>query len=115
MQGINFNPNRLVVPTKKPHIILDFAGQHGKQHEMHEVLFRAYFVEGRNVSSDQVLKELVEEVGLDSDKALAALRDSEYVSTFEKGVKETYAKGKEFVLSRIKITCPNITSYCLNM
>ncbi len=74
-------------------MILDFAGKHGKQHEMQEVLFRAYFAEGRNVSSNEVLKELVEEVGLDSDKALAALRDSEYVSGFEKGVKETHAKG----------------------
>ncbi len=93
MQGINFNPNRLVVPTKKPHIILDFAGKEGKQHEMQEVLFRAYFAEGRNISLDQVLKELVEEVGLDADKALAALRDSKYVSSFEKGIKETQTKG----------------------
>lgn len=93
MQGINFNPNRLVVATKKPHVIIDFAGKHGKQHEMQEVLFRAYFAEGRNVSSDQILKELVEEVGLDSDKAIDALRDSEYVSAFEKGIKETFTKG----------------------
>ena len=94
VQGINFSLNRLVVPTKKPHIILDFAGKHGKQHEMQEVLFRAYFSDGRNVSSDEVLKELVEEVGLDADKALAALKDTEYVSEFEKGIRESYSKGK---------------------
>ena len=82
------------MPTKKAHIILDFAGKHGKQHEMQEVLFRAYFSEGKNVSSDEVLKGLVEEVGLDADKALAALRDTEYVSEFEKGIKESYAKGE---------------------
>ncbi len=76
-------------------MILDFAGKHGKQHEMQEVLFRAYFSEGRNVSSNEVLKELVEEVGLDSGKALAALRDSGYVSGFEKGVKESSAKGSQ--------------------
>lgn len=82
-----------MVATKKPHIILDFAGKHGKQHEMQEVLFRAYFAEGRNVSSDEVLKELVEEVGLDSEKALAALTDTEYVTEFEEGIKESRVKG----------------------
>lgn len=94
IQGINFNPNRLVVPTKKPHIILDFAAKYGKQHEMQEVLFRAYFSEGRNVASDDVLKDLVSEVGLDADKALASLKDTKFVHEFEKGIKETQNKGE---------------------
>lgn len=96
IQGINFNPNRLVVPTKKPHIILDFAAKHGKQHEMQEVLFRAYFSEGRNVASDEVLKDLVCEVGLDANEALASLSDRDYVCEFEKGIKEVQSKGKLF-------------------
>lgn len=93
-QGINFNSNRLVVATKKPHIILDFAAKHGKQHEMQEVLFRSYFSDGRNVSADDVLRELVSEVGLDPDKAIAALTDEEYVREFEEGVVESKQKGK---------------------
>lgn len=93
LQGITFNPNRLVVPTKKPHIVLDFASKHGKQHEMQEVLFRAYFSDGRDVSSDDVLKELVSEVGLDPDQAMAAIADKEYVREFDEGIKESKIKG----------------------
>lgn len=81
------------MPTKKPHIILNFALQHGKQHEMQEVLFRAYFSEGRNVSSNDVLKELVSEVGLNPNEALAALSDSKYVREFEDDIKQTKLKG----------------------
>ncbi len=93
-QGINFNPNRLVVPTKKPHIILDFAEAHGKQHEMQEALFKAYFSEGRDVSSSKVLKELAGKVGLDQDKAIAALSEKKYMRKFEEGIKETKTKGE---------------------
>lgn len=82
-----------MVPTKKPHIVLDFAFKHGKQHELQEALFRAYFSEGRDVSSDQVLGELVREVGLNPEEALAALTDKSYVKEFEKGIEETRTKG----------------------
>ena len=93
MQGITFNTNRLVVPTKKPHIVLDFVSKHGKQHEMQEVLFRAYFSDGQDVSSDEVLKELVSEVGLDPNQAIAAIADKEYVKEFDEGIKESKIKG----------------------
>ena len=60
---------------------------------MQEVLFRAYFSEGRNVSSDDVLKELVSEVGLNPNEALAALSDSKYIREFEEGIGQTKMKG----------------------
>lgn len=81
------------MPTKKSHIILDFARHQDKQHEMQEVLFRAYFSEGRNVSADGVLKELVSEVGLNPNEALSALSDSKYIREFEEGIKQTKLKG----------------------
>ena len=37
LQGINFTPSRLVVPTKKAHILLAHADKKGKQHEFQEV------------------------------------------------------------------------------
>ena len=60
---------------------------------MQEALFRAYFAEGRNVSSDDVLRELVTEVGLDPNKALAAPSDKNYVRDFEDTIKESKLKG----------------------
>jgi len=144
LQGITFNPSRLVVPTKKAHILLEHAAREGKQHEMQEVkcsfypcevqtfglhikldtgacfslkyiphipltlmphthththphtqiLFRSYFSEGKNVNSEPVLRALLEEVGLDPDKALALLQDKEAVQHFEEGIREALRKGR---------------------
>ena len=45
LQGlkIDYSPGRRVVPTKKAHILLEYAEREGKQHEFQEHLFQAYF------------------------------------------------------------------------
>ena len=82
-----------MVPTKKAHMILDYASEEGKQHEMQEVLFRAYFKEGKNITSDEVLKELMSETGLDVDRAMSAVKNSKASDKFEEDVKESLRKG----------------------
>lgn len=69
---------------------------------MQEVLFRAYFSEGRNVSSDDVLKELVGEVGLNPNEALAALSDTKYIHEFEEAIKQTKVKGMTCIATMSK-------------
>ena len=82
-----------MVPTKKAHMILDYASEEGKQHEMQEILFRAYFKEGKNITSDSVLRELASEAGLDVEKALSCIKNSELSDKFEEDVKESLKKG----------------------
>lgn len=82
-----------MVPTKKAHIILDYASEEGKQHELQEELFKAYFAEGKNITSDAVLKELASKAGLDVDKAMAAVKDSKASDRFEEAVKDSLRKG----------------------
>lgn len=91
--GINFTPSRLVVPTKKAHILLAHADKKGKQHEFQEVLFRAYFSDGQNISDEGILHNLLTEVGLDGEKAMAALQDTEAVQSYEAEVEEAVRKG----------------------
>ena len=82
-----------MVSTKKSHILSEYALGQGKQHEVQEALFHAYFSEGLDVSSDSVLKEIAERVGLNGDKALAALATAEHQKGFEDGIKEAQGKG----------------------
>ena len=42
---------------------------------MHEHLFRAYFAEGKNVNSVEVLRDVLKESGLDATEALRVLDD----------------------------------------
>ena len=59
--------------TVKAHELLHFAKAHGRQLEMSERLFAAYFEEGRHVGRVEELADLAAEIGLDRDTALAAL------------------------------------------
>ncbi len=66
--------------TVKAHELLHFAEANGKQLELAERLFRAYFVEGGHVGRVSDLADLAAEVGLDHDAARAALESGEYLA-----------------------------------
>ena len=74
-------------------MMLDYSSKEGKQHELQEILFRAYFAEGRNITSDEVLRQLASEAGLDADKAMAAVKNTKASDKFEEDVKESLMKG----------------------
>lgn len=65
--------------TVKAHELLHFAKANGKQLELAERLFRAYFVEGRHVGRVADLADLAAEVGLDREAALQALESEQYL------------------------------------
>nr|WP_217498673.1 DsbA family oxidoreductase [Leifsonia sp. C5G2] len=66
--------------TVKAHELLHFAKANGKQLELAERLFRAYFVEGRHVGRIEDLADLAAEVGLDRAEAVAALQSNQYLT-----------------------------------
>ncbi len=65
--------------TVKAHQLLHFAKAHGKQLELSERLFRAYFIEGGHVGRVADLADYAADVGLDHDEALRALESDEYL------------------------------------
>ena len=65
--------------TVKAHELLHFAKAHGKQLELAERLFRAYFVEGRHIGRVEDLADLAAEVGLDRAAAVSALESGQYL------------------------------------
>ncbi|MGN6427869.1 MAG: DsbA family oxidoreductase [Leifsonia sp.] len=78
--GLDYDFDKLKhTNTVKAHELLHFAKANGKQLELAERLFRAYFVEGGHVGRAEDLADLAAEVGLDRDAALAALESGEYL------------------------------------
>ncbi|EYT62068.1 DSBA oxidoreductase [Curtobacterium flaccumfaciens UCD-AKU] len=61
--------------TVKAHQVIHLAKQHGKQLEMVERLFTAYFERGEHVGQESSLADLAAEIGLDRDEVLSTLRD----------------------------------------
>jgi predicted DsbA family dithiol-disulfide isomerase len=81
------------VGTRTAHQLSHFAAGHGKQHEMVQRLFQAYFTDGLNVADHQVLADLAAEIGLDRDAALAALRAEEFAEAVEDDIRQARQLG----------------------
>lgn len=83
--------------TVKAHELLHFAKAHGKQLELAERLFKAYFVEGGHVGRIEDLADLAAEVGLDRAEALAALESEQYLAD----VREDQRTAAEFGINGV--------------
>lgn len=81
------------VGTRTAHQLSHFAAAQGKQHEMVQRLFEAYFTEGLNVADHQVLAGLAADVGLDRDAALAALASGEFAGAVEADIEQAHQYG----------------------
>ncbi len=67
-EKIEVQPN-----TVKAHRLLHHAGELGKQDAVAEALFRAYFIEGANLTDSGVLADYAAQAGLDRDMTLKYL------------------------------------------
>ncbi|PJJ63344.1 DsbA family oxidoreductase [Compostimonas suwonensis] len=79
--GLDYNFDILKhTNTIKAHELMHFAKAQGKQLEMGERLFSAYFTEGRHVGRVDDLVDLAAEIGLDRDEARSALESNRYLA-----------------------------------
>ena len=65
--------------TVKAHELLHFARTKGRQLDLVELMFSAYFEQGRHIGRVEDLADLAAEIGLDRDEALAALNASTHL------------------------------------
>ena len=87
-ENITVQPN-----TLQAHRLLAYADRQGRQDEMSEVLFRAYFLEGADLTSVETLAELAARAGLDRDAARAYLESDEERDVVEQGDVEARSAG----------------------
>ncbi|KAB2917765.1 MAG: DsbA family oxidoreductase [Bacteroidetes bacterium] len=77
--GLEYNFDKAIVANSfNAHRFSHFAKQHGKQDEAEEMLFRAYFTEGKNTGDLDVLAQLGAEIGLDTAALKTALESDTY-------------------------------------
>lgn len=97
--GINFDKlqERLTANTFDAHRLVKWADEHGKQTEMKQALFEAYFGKAQDVSDSSVLISCVERVGLDADAARQVLASDQYT----KAVRDDEAKYQQAGVSSV--------------
>jgi predicted DsbA family dithiol-disulfide isomerase len=78
-EGIRFALDRIerTPNTLDAHRLIWLAEKHGVQDAVVEALFRAYFTEGRDISSRKMLLDVVAEAGLDRHQAEGVLNSNE--------------------------------------
>lgn len=64
---------------------------------VHDALFKAYFVDGRNIGDSAVLVDVARSVGLPADEAAEALRERRYRT----GVDGDWAKSREYGVTAV--------------
>jgi predicted DsbA family dithiol-disulfide isomerase len=78
--GLEYHLDRAQqVNTIRAHELTHFAKSQGRQLEMVERLFRAYFTEGRNIGRVEELVALAAEVELDAEQAEQALTENTFL------------------------------------
>ena len=73
-----FRSERFTCNTFDAHRLVKWAAEQGKQTEMKQALFEAYFGKAEDVSDPNVLLGCVESLGLDRDKAKQILDSDEF-------------------------------------
>src|SRR3954454_2449418 len=63
--------------------LAEYAREEGRFEEVHRALFRAYWAEGRDIGSDEVLLEVAADVGLDPAEAGGRLDDPALLAAIE--------------------------------
>ena len=66
--------------TFDAHRLLHWAAEKGLQAPLKHALFKAYFTDGQNPGSHEVLADLAAQVGLDADEARALLASDRYAA-----------------------------------
>jgi predicted DsbA family dithiol-disulfide isomerase len=78
--GFTFNLDKRsrVYNTFDAHRLMHWAGLEGRQYELQQALFAAYFTEGRDPSNREVLIDLAARVGLDPVRAREILESGSF-------------------------------------
>jgi len=96
--GLHYNFEKTVVAnTFRAHEFTHFAKSLGKQNEAEEALFYAYFIDGQNIDDIAILKQLAENLGLESDLLQEALENGTYKDAVSRDIYEARQVGVQGV------------------
>ncbi|PIF45860.1 putative DsbA family dithiol-disulfide isomerase [Chryseobacterium sp. 52] len=92
--GINFDFEKaLIINTFAAHKLLHLAKKYGKANEMEEALFKAHFIDGKNVGDMDELVSLAESLNIDKNEAREALLSDQFDYEINQDIQEAKNNG----------------------
>jgi predicted DsbA family dithiol-disulfide isomerase len=103
--GLEFNFDKAVVANSfDAHRLSHLAKKHGKQNDLEEKLFKAYFTDGKNTADYSTLLQIGLELGIDEQEIKHVLNSNAYANEVEADIIEAQQIGVRgvpfFVLDR---------------
>lgn len=96
--GLNYDFQKTVTAnTRNAHRLSHLAKTIGKQQEAEELLFEAYFLNGKNIADIKVLQEIGEKIGLDANRIAKMLESNEFNDAVDTDIYESRQLGVQGV------------------
>ena len=96
--GLEFNfDNAVLANSFNAHRLAHFAQSQNKGNEAEEALFKAHFTDGKNIDDFEVLTELAEDIGLDTEEARRILESDRYAEAVKEDIRESRKVGVQGV------------------
>jgi predicted DsbA family dithiol-disulfide isomerase len=97
-EGLPYNTKRnMSYNSRFAQELAKWAETQGKGGEIHDAIFRAYFVEMKNIGNREVLADIAEALGLPRDEAIEALVSR----SFKKAVDEDWKRCAELGVTAV--------------
>ena len=92
--GLDFHFEKAVVANSlDAHRLSHLAKKYGKQNELEEKLFSAYFIDGKNTADFNTLLQIATELGLDKTEVSALLKSNTYTNEVYHDIKQAQQIG----------------------
>jgi len=78
--GVEFSGADLISNTHLALLASEYVKEKGKFHEFHDKLFSVYFNEEKNIGDLELLKSIVENIGLNKEEMIKKIEDGSYES-----------------------------------
>jgi len=92
--GLDYHFEKVIpANTMKAHNLIHFAKKYNKQNEAEEILFRAYFIEGKNIDDIKTLLEMGDILKLHVAELKTALEDLKYYDDVRADIYEAFQLG----------------------
>ena len=92
--GLDKMRRQSFVPNCRPPLqAAEYAKDNGKFDEYHKAAFIAYWEDGRNIGKPDVLKEVLDECGLDGEEFISAGNNGQYAQRVEAQLAESHMYG----------------------
>ena len=95
--GLPLGNRKMTFNSRLAQELAKWAETQGKGDEFHEAVFRAYFVEGRNIGKVDELADLAKSVGLSEQEAKKVLQ----LRTFRKAVDSDWSQARAMGISAV--------------